>query len=116
MKTDVPRPIYLKDYAPPAFLIDATALDVSLDPAETRVRSRLSMRPNPAAKAKQSELKLDGEMLKLVRVAIGGEELDGSRYKVTDKDLTIEGVPLKPFTLEIETVCNPEANKALSGL
>ncbi|MFZ0571987.1 MAG: aminopeptidase N [Rhodomicrobium sp.] len=116
MKTDVPRPIYLKDYAPPAFLIDATALDVSLDPADTRVRSRLSMRPNPAAKAKQSELKLDGEMLKLVRVAIGGEELDGSRYKVTDKDLTIEGVPLKPFTLEIETVCNPEANKALSGL
>ncbi len=116
MKTDVPLPIYLKDYAPPAFLIDETVLDLALEPAETRVRARLSMRPNPASKAKPKALKLDGEMLKLARLAIGGKELEESRYKVTAKDLTIEEVPLKPFTLEIETVCNPEANKALSGL
>ncbi len=116
MKTDVPHPVYLKDYAPPAFLIDETVLDLTLDPAETRVRAQLAMRPNPASEARPSVLKLDGEMLKLVRVAIGGKDLDGSRYKVTAKDLTIEGVPLKPFTLEIETVCKPEANKALSGL
>ena len=32
------------------------------------------------------------------------------------KDLTINDVPSKPFVLEIETVCDPEANKALSGL
>ncbi len=116
MKTDVPHPIYLKDYAPPSFLVDETVLEFALAPAETRVRSRLSMRPNPASKAKSGVLKLDGEMLKLIRVAIDGKELEASRYKVTDKDLTIEGVPAKPFTLEIETVCNPEANKALSGL
>ncbi len=116
MKTDVPHPIYLKDYAPPPFLVDETVLEFALAPAETRVRSRLSMRPNPASKAKAGVLKLDGEMLKLIRVAVDGKELEASRYKVTDKDLTIEGVPAKPFTLEIETVCNPEANKALSGL
>ena len=116
MKTDVPHPIYLKDYAPPSFLVDETVLEFALAPAETRVRSRLSMRPNPASKVKASVLKLDGEMLKLIRVAVDGKELEASRYKVTDKDLTIEGMPAKPFTLEIETVCNPEANKALSGL
>ena len=116
MKTDVPHPIYLKDYAPPPYLIGETVLDLALAPEETRVRSRLSVSPNPASKAKAGVLKLDGEMLKLVRVAIGGNELDASRHRVTDKDLTIEGLPQKPFTLEIETVCNPEANKALSGL
>jgi aminopeptidase N len=116
MKTDVPHPIYLKDYAPPPFLVHETVLEFALAPAETRVRSRLSMRPNPASKVKASLLKLDGEMLKLIRVAVDGKELEASRYKVTDKDLMIEGMPAKPFTLEIETVCNPEANKALSGL
>ncbi len=116
MKTDVPHPIYLKDYAAPLFLVDETALDLALAPTETRVRSRLSVRPNPASKAKAGVMKLDGEMLKLIRVRIDGQELEAPRLKATDKDLTIEGVPQKPFTLEIETVCNPEANKALSGL
>ena len=116
MKTDVPQPIYLKDYAPPAFLVDETVLEFALAPEETRVRSRLSVRPNPASKVKSGTLTLDGEMLRLVRVAIGGTELEASRYQVTEKALIIEGVPAKPFTLEIETVCNPEANKALSGL
>ena len=116
MKTDLPRPIYLKDYAPPPFLIDDTALDLALAPAETAVRSRLSMRPNPSSKDRTGVLKLDGEMLKLVRVAIDGKVLEEARYKLTGKDLTIEAVPSKPFTLEIETVCNPEANRALSGL
>ena len=80
------------------------------------MRSRLSVRPNPAAKGKHGALKLDGEMLKFVRAAIDGKELEGAQVKLTGKDLTIEPVPQKPFTLEIETVCNPEANKALSGL
>jgi aminopeptidase N len=116
MKTDAPHPIYLKDYAPPPYLIVETVLDFNLSPMGTRVRSKLSMRPNPASKAKGGALKLDGEMLELVRVVLDGEALAPSRCKVTEKDLTIEGAPQKPFTLEIEALCNPEANKALSGL
>ncbi len=116
MNTGAPHPIYLRDYTPPPYLIGETALEFALAPAETRVRSTLSVRPNPASKIKGGALKLDGEMLTLVRVAIDGQELPAQRYKLTDKDLTIEGVPQKPFTLEIETLCNPEANKALSGL
>jgi aminopeptidase N len=116
MKTDLPRPIYLKAYSPPPFLVTETKLDVVLHPSQTRVRSRLSVVPNTVAKEKTSTLKLDGETLKLVQVALNGQILNEARYKVTSKDLAIERVPQEPFTLEIETVCDPEANKALSGL
>lgn len=116
MKTDVPRPIYLKDYAPPSFLISHAALDIALEPKHTRVRSRLSIEPNPAAGGGKYALKLDGETLKLASISVDGKPLDGAGYKVTDKDLTIGHVPSKPFVLEMETHCDPEANKALSGL
>ncbi len=115
MKTDLPRTIYLKDYAPPSFLISHTELDFALDPSRTTVKAKLSLHPNPNAKGKQP-LTLDGELLQLVRVTLDGEELPASRYAVTEKDLTIRDVPSKPFTLEIETICDPEANKALTGL
>ena len=116
MKTDLPRTIYLKDYAPPAFLISSTELDVALKPSETVVKAKLSLHPNLAAAGKAQPLKLDGELLKLVRVALNGEEVPASNYVLTEKDLTINAVPSGPFTLDIETVCDPEANKALSGL
>jgi aminopeptidase N len=116
MKTDVPKTIYLKDYAPPQFLISETGLDIALHPSQTKVKARLSLRPNPNAKGKGQSLKLDGELLQLVRVALDGKVLPAARYTLTDKDLTIHGVPDAPFELEIETVCDPEANKALTGL
>src|SRR5208337_2864348 len=116
MKTDLPRAIHLKDYTPPPFLISNTGLDVDLTPSQTRVKARLSLHPNPNAKGKAHPLKLDGELLQLVRIALDGEELPASRYVLTDKDLTVNNVPSAPFTLEIETICDPEANKALSGL
>ena len=116
MKTDLPRTIYLKDYTPPPYLISNTELDVALTPSQTTVKARLSLRPNPNAKGKAQPLKLDGELLELVRVTLDGQDLPASKYVLTDKDLTIDTVPSTPFTLEIETICDPEANKALSGL
>ncbi len=44
MKPETPRAIHLKDYRPPAYLIDTVALDFDLDKTRTRVRSRLSLR------------------------------------------------------------------------
>ncbi len=116
MKTDLPRTIYLKDYAPPHFLISKTEFDIALAPSQTKVKAKLSLHPNPNTKSKQNVLKLDGELLQLVRIAVDGKELPPSAYDVTDKDLTIRNAPSAPFTLEIETMCDPEANKALSGL
>src|SRR6478672_8899099 len=116
MKTDLPRTIYLKDYTPPPYLISNTELDVALAPSQTIVKARLSFSPNPNAKGRAHPLKLDGELLELVRVTLDGQDLPASKYVLTDRDLTIHTVPSAPFTLEIETICDPEANKALSGL
>ena len=115
MKTETPRQILLKDYRPPSYLIDKVHLDVCLHPTRTRVRSRLNMRANPAV-GKPGLLKLEGELLELESVRLDGRRLDENELKTTDKDLTISRLPKGDFILEITTHCNPEANKALTGL
>ena len=49
MRDAQPSAIYLKDYRPPAFLIDETHLEFTLDEEQTLVTSRLSLRRNPAS-------------------------------------------------------------------
>ncbi len=116
MKAEAPAPVLLKDYRPPNYLIDSVDLDVSLHPTETRVRSRLKVRPNPDAKGKPGPLVLNGEHLTLEKVRLAGRALESGDYEVTDKTLTLPRLPREAFTLEIVTTCNPEANKALTGL
>jgi aminopeptidase N len=109
------RVIRLKDYAPPPYLIEHVDLDVSLEPARTRVRSKLKIRPNPQA-AEPAALKLDGQMLDLDGLKLGGRKLTNSDFSQDSESVTLHKPPSKPFTLEITTYCNPEANKALTGL
>ena len=116
MDKSSPQTIYLKDYAPSDYLIDTVSLDVNLHPTATRVRSRLEVRPNPDAAARPCALVLDGEALELDEVRLDGRKLNTSDFTRSDSHLTIPGVPEGPFELEITTFCNPEANKALSGL
>ncbi len=115
MRTDTPPEIRLKDYRPSHYLIETVHLDVVLDATRTRVVAKLKMRTNPAAKGKAGALRLDGAMLELVSVKLDGVVLAPKAYRVDDASLTITRVPEK-FTLEITTICNPEANTALSGL
>jgi len=49
MRTDQARPVRLQDYRPSPWLIDKVDLDIALHPTATRVRARLSIRPNPTA-------------------------------------------------------------------
>ncbi|MDX2308440.1 MAG: aminopeptidase N [Hyphomicrobium sp.] len=116
MKTDTPRPIRLKDYRPPAYLIDKVDLDVALDPARTRVRSKLWLRPNPDYPAPRGPLRLDGEHLELKSVAIGKAKLGAGDYEQTETSLVIAQTPETPFTVETVVYINPEANTALQGL
>lgn len=114
MKTEEPRPVLLRDYLPPAFLVDEVSLDVSLDPEKTEVRSTLHVRRNPAAPS-DAPLVLDGEHLTLLEVSLNGERLGENSYQVDDKSLTLPDMP-DQFTLTTLTKCAPAANTELTGL
>ena len=117
MQDTTPRqPKFLKDYAPPDYLIEEVDLGFALEPKATRVASKLRIRPNPKVATGGRPLQLDGEAFKLESVAIDGNTLSAGDYALTDRSLTIAQVPAHPFTLEIVTTCDPEANTELSGL
>src|SRR5680860_1576323 len=107
---------HLKDYAPPDYRIDTVALDVGLAPKAARVVSKLEMRPNPEAATGGQPLVLDGAALTLERITLDGKALAAGDYILSPGKLTISNVPAQPFTLEITTLCDPEANTELSGL
>jgi aminopeptidase N len=114
---DAPRqPKFLKDYAPPDYLIEEVELDVVLDPAATRIKSKLRLRPNPKVATHGRPLVLDGEAIVLESVALDSRVLTHAEYTEGGGKLSIAKVPAHPFTLEIVTTCNPEANTELSGL
>src|SRR5262245_36088493 len=112
MKTDTPRPILLKDYRPPNYLIDHVDLDVALAPERTRVKARLQVRPNPAFEGAPGPLRLDGELLELEAIRLDGRELAPADYTLSDKELVIGKPPARAFAVDLVTFCNPEANKA----
>ena len=110
------RTIRLKDYTPAPFAIDSVELDIRLEPEKTKVMSRLKLRPNPKSNVVGEPLVLNGQGLDLVEVKLSGRKLAAKDYTLSEGSLSIPEVPDRPFTLEITTFCNPEANKALTGL
>jgi len=112
MRTETPQPIRLADYRPPAFLIDEVRLDFDLSPNATRVKAKLQVRRNGEHK---EALKLNGERLKLVSVAIDGRRLAERERQVDSEFLTVPNPP-DEFVLETDVEIDPENNKALEGL
>ncbi len=112
MRTETPPPVRLADYRPPAFLIDEAHLDFDLSPGATRVKARLNIRRN----GEHAEpLRLNGERLKPLSVAVDGRTLNATEHTIDAEWLTVPGVP-DAFTLETEVEIDPAANKALEGL
>ena len=108
-------PVRLADYRPD-FLIDTVDLVFDLGDAETRVKSRLRLRRNPVANDRAAPLRLDGDMLELVALALDGEALGQNRWRPTPGGgLELPDVP-DHFTLDLGTRVRPERNTALSGL
>jgi aminopeptidase N len=91
-------------------------LDARLKAQETQISSTLSIIPNPRSDARQAPLELDGEALRLTGIKLNGGDLAEEQYSTDEKSLRIHRPPAGPFTLEIATVCSPEANTELSGL
>jgi aminopeptidase N len=77
--SDVSKITYLKDYQPPAFLIETTDLSFDLQADKTIVHSRLAIRNNPDSVSNM--LELDGDGLQLQSIAIDGRPLDESAYQ-----------------------------------
>lgn len=115
MLRDTPSTIYLKDYLPPEFLIDQVNLWFDLGETETRVRSRLELRRNPAAQSHSPDLRLHGEQLELLALSLDGEPVVPAAYTQDDEGLTIRRVPDR-FILESEVRILPQQNTALEGL
>jgi len=99
--------IHLKDYTPPAFLVDSIELDVDIREDHALVRAKLAVRRNAPG-----PLVLDGDELELVSVSLDGTE---PRHSVTAEQLTVEEVPDR-FTLETVTRIAPQKNTKLEGL
>src|SRR6185312_16406618 len=117
MKSENPKPVLLADYRPPEFLIDTVDLDIALDPARTRVVSKLSIRRNPDSKAtSEVPLKLDGELLELESISVNGRKLKPPAYVIDETKLTLVSPPKEPFTLQVTTIVHPKANTALQGI
>jgi aminopeptidase N len=115
MRTEQARPVRLQDYRPPDWLVEAVDLDFSLDPAATRVRATLRLKPNTNGTAPAPVI-LDGDDLKLTSLKLDGVALPADQYAVTPDRLTIAQPPQGAFRLEIETMVDPSANTQLSGL
>jgi len=110
MRDAAPVTFYLKDYTPFGWLLDSVELTFDLAPNATRVRSKITFRPNPDAP--EQAFFLHGRDLTLISAAIDGTPVTPD---LTDEGLTC-AVPDGPFIWEAEVEIDPEGNTALEGL
>lgn len=114
MRDAQPGAIYLKDYQPPAYLVEQTELHFELHEEYALVASRLTMRRGEHT-APGTALRLDGVGLELLGIAVDGLALSPENYSVTDNSLEIATVP-EQFLLECQTRIRPGENTSLEGL
>jgi aminopeptidase N len=107
------RAILLKNYTPPAYLVDSVELTFDLDEHDTRVHSRLAIRRNPDGEG--GPLTLDGEHLALDGLLVDGVVVPDESYRLSEGCLTLLEPP-EQFVLDVATRCDPGANAALEGL
>jgi len=115
MLTPTPRTIYLKDYAPPPFLISHIDLDLDLHEDFARVQAALSVRRNPLAADRSAPLALDGDELELEWVQLDGRRLTPDEYALDREHLTLPRVP-DAFRLDTSVRIRPRENTRLMGL
>lgn len=114
MRDAKPTSIYLKDYRPPAYLINRTELHFELYEDCAIVSSRLHLLRDDSV-ARDASLELDGEELELLSVAVDGVELEPSEYLASDTALLIHSVP-EQCIVACRTRIRPQDNTSLSGL
>jgi aminopeptidase N len=105
-------PIRLADYRPPAWRVERVELVFELGIDATEVAAKLLLRRDPAQDA---PLRLDGENLELLAIALDGQPLPGTAYRSVEGGLEVDGVR-DSSVLETRVRVHPAANTALEGL
>ncbi len=105
-------PVRLADYRPPAWRVDHAELvfDLGIDGTEVAAKLHLSRDP-----AQHEPLRLDGENLELLAIALDGEALPASAWRAIPGGLEVDGAK-DGSVLETRVRLNPAANTALEGL
>lgn len=110
--TRPPQTKYLKDYQKSIFTLESVALGFDLKDGLTHVTARLMVQRQTEG---DNPLVLQGHDMTLRSVAVDGRELSPSEYELTDKTLTLKGLPDR-FELLIKNDIDPANNTALEGL
>lgn len=89
--TTKPETIYLKDYTPPAFLVNTIDMCIQIFAKETIVTSTIDMVKNEQANFDGSDdLILFGTDLELLEISLNGTALTEADYELTTEKLTIK--------------------------
>ena len=107
-----PTLIRLSDYRAPAWQVESVELDFDLGIDTTAVFSRLLLRRDPEQSA---PLRLDGENLELLSIALDGKPLPETAYRYADHQLEVDGAS-DGSILETRVRLRPVANTTMEGL
>lgn len=108
-----PKAKFRKDYRTPDFTITEISLDFQLDPNDTLVTSRLSVkRLNNEA----TILKLDGHSFEFLGVKLNNETFSDYQQDSESLSLNLADHTAEQFELEIQTRLVPAENTSLQGL
>ena len=107
-----PRTIRRTDYQPPAWLVPDVALDFTLGLEKTRVEAKLTVHRN-ADTAADPVLRLNGDGIAPLHVAVDGQPADG--WTIEDGDLLVT-LPGDSHEIAVITEFDPSANSQLMGV
>ncbi len=114
MKDAASPQVLLSEYRAPEWRVEHLDLHFALDPAETRVESRIRVR-RVAGTEPGAALRLHGQDLELLRLEVDGKQPDADSVTEDGAGLLLAGLP-ETAEITIETRLRPEANTALEGL
>jgi len=107
--------VFLRDYAPPAFLVSLVELDIHIYEHDTMISTKVSVSRNPASPDSTAPLVFNGDELQLEAVMLDGRELSADEYTLSARELTIDRTP-DQFALETRVRIKPKENSKLMGL
>jgi len=114
MKDAAPGMVLLSEYRAPDWRVEHLDLHFDLDPAATRVESRIRVRRAEGAEP-GAALRLHGRELELLRLEVDGKPPQSGVVTADEEGLLLADLP-DTAEITVETRIRPEANTALEGL